>query len=159
MSRLSLRARLTLAFAAGMLAVSIGVGSFVYLQVRRDLRDEVDLGLRGRAQALLAAGPRLSLAGTSGHLADNDESFAQLLTGEGRVLDATDSVRAAGLVRPASLHSGAPIFVDRTPPGLEPARLLVTPIPGSGDRYLVVGASLSDSDVMPTLAADRPTVT
>src|SRR5437879_4496050 len=75
---LSLRARLTLAFAAGMMVVSVGVGAFVYTQVRQDLRDEVDLGLRGRAQALVSPSALdHGLSSTSGHYADNDESFAQ----------------------------------------------------------------------------------
>ena len=38
MRRISLRARLALAFAAGMLVVSVFVAGFVYIEVRRDLR-------------------------------------------------------------------------------------------------------------------------
>ncbi|MDX6495209.1 MAG: two-component system, OmpR family, sensor kinase [Gaiellales bacterium] len=145
--RLSLRARLTLAFAAGMMVVSVGVGVFIYTQVRRDLRDEVDLGLRGRAQALVAsAALEHGLAPTSGHLADNDESFAQLLSADGAVVDSTRSVRGRALVGDGVLGQGRPVFVDRTPPGLEPARLLVVPVTAHGRRaYLVVGATMSDT--------------
>ena len=145
--RLSLRARLTLAFAAGMMVVSVGVGAFIYTQVRRDLRDEVDLGLRGRAQALVAsAALEHGLASTSGHFADNDESFAQLLSTDGRVLDSTRSVGGRALVGTSLLGHGRPVFVDRTPPGLEPARLLVVPATVHGRRaYLVVGATMSDT--------------
>jgi signal transduction histidine kinase len=144
---LSLRARLALAFAAGMMVVSVGVGAFIYTQVRRDLRDEVDLGLRGRAQALVAsAALKHGLASTSGHFADNDESFAQLLSADGAVVDSTRSVRGRALVGAGVLGHGWPIFIDRTPPGLEPARLLVVPAMVHGRRgYLVVGATMSDT--------------
>jgi two-component system, OmpR family, sensor kinase len=144
---LSLRARLTLAFAAGMMVVSLGVGTFVYTQVRRDLRDEVDMGLRGRAQALVAsAALEHGLTSTSGHFADNDESFAQLLSADGALLDSTRSVRGWALVGGSVLGHGRPVFVDRTPPGLEPARLLVVPATVHGSRaYLVVGATMSDT--------------
>ncbi|HET8806522.1 MAG TPA: hypothetical protein VFM47_08635, partial [Gaiellales bacterium] len=68
---MSLRARLTLAFAVGMTLVSLAVASFVYVQVRSDLRSEVDMGLRARAQALIAGGNLVRrLPQTSGHLAD-----------------------------------------------------------------------------------------
>jgi two-component system OmpR family sensor kinase len=143
----SLRARLTLAFAAGMMVVSVGVGAFIYTQVRRDLRDEVDLGLRGRAQALVAsAALDHGLSSTSGHYADNDESFAQLLSADGTVLESTRSVRSRALVGGGVLGRSRPVFVDRTPPGLEPARLLVVPATVHGNRaYLVVGATMSDT--------------
>src|SRR5437764_4506911 len=51
---LSLRGRLALAFSAGMAAVLIAVGAFVYLQVRRDLLASVDMGLNSRAQVMVA---------------------------------------------------------------------------------------------------------
>jgi signal transduction histidine kinase len=144
---LSLRARLTLAFAAGMMIVSVGVGVFIYTQVRRDLRDEVDLGLRGRAQALVASRAlEHGLASTSGHFADNDESFAQLLSADGTVLESTRSVSGRALVGGSVLGHARPVFVDRTPSGLEPARMLVVPATVHGRRaYLVVGATMSDT--------------
>jgi two-component system OmpR family sensor kinase len=144
---MSLRARLTLAFAAGMTLVSLAVASFVYVQVRSDLRSEVDMGLRARAQALIAGGNLVpGLPQTSGHLADNDESFAQVLSGNGRMLAATRSVARAPLLRPTELRHDRPWLTDRRPPGLETARLLEVPATVRGARvYLVVGATLSDT--------------
>ena len=146
-SRMSLRARLTLAFAAGMTLVSLAVASFVYVQVRSDLRSEVDMGLRARAQALIAGGNLVrGLPQTSGHLADNDESFAQVLGGDGRILAATRSVAREPLLRPAELRHDRPWMTDRRPPGLETARLLEVPATVRGAHvYLVVGATLSDT--------------
>jgi two-component system OmpR family sensor kinase len=146
-SRMSLRARLTLAFAAGMTLVSLAVASFVYVQVRSDLRSEVDMGQRARAQALIAGGTIVrGLPQTSGHLADNDESFAQVLGGDGRILAATRSVAREPLLSPAELHHDRPWMTDRRPPGLETARLLEVPAAVRGAQvYLVVGATLSDT--------------
>jgi signal transduction histidine kinase len=144
---MSLRARLTLAFAAGMTLVSLAVASFVYIQVRSDLVSEVDMGLRARAQALIAGGNLVrGLPQTSGHLADNDESFAQVLSGDGRILAATRSVAREPLLRRTELRHDRPWLTDRRPPGLEMARLLEVPATVRGTRvHLVVGATLSDT--------------
>jgi signal transduction histidine kinase len=130
-----------------MTLVSLAVASFVYVQVRSDLRSEVDMGLRARAQALIAGGNLVpGLPQTSGHLADNDESFAQVLSGDGRILAATRSVARAPLLRPTELRHDRPWLTDRRPQGLETARLLEVPATVRGARvYLVVGATLSDT--------------
>ena len=147
MSRISLRARLTLAFAAGVTVVSLGVGAFVYQQVRADLRDQVDLGLRARAQALIARPALLGRLGpTSGHLADNDESYAQLLGPSGEVIAATRAAAGAPLVRKNELTGARPRLLDRRPPGLDQSRLLIVPVSYRGrPSYLVVGSTLSDT--------------
>ncbi|HSS56045.1 MAG TPA: ATP-binding protein [Gaiellales bacterium] len=147
MSRMSLRARLTLAFAAGMTLVSLAVASFVYSQVRSDLRSEVDMGLRARAQALITE-PNMvrGIPQSSGHLADNDEAFAQVLAGDGRILAATRSVAREPLLRRTELRHDRPWLTDHRPTGLEAARLLAVPTSWRGARvYLVVGATLSDT--------------
>ena len=130
-----------------MTLVSLAVASFVYVQVRSDLRSEVDMGLRARAQALIAGGNIVrGLPQTSGHLADNDESFAQVLGGDGRILAATRSVAREPLLSPAELRHDRPWMTDRRPPGLETARLLEVPATVRGAHvYLVVGATLSDT--------------
>ena len=147
MSRMSLRARLTLAFAAGMTLVSLAVASFVYSQVRSDLRSEVDMGLRARAQALITERNMVrGIPQSSGHLADNDEAFAQVLAGDGRILAATRSVAREPLLRRTELRHDRPWLTDHRPTGLEAARLLEVPTSWRGARvYLVVGATLSDT--------------
>jgi signal transduction histidine kinase len=147
MSRMSLRARLTLAFAAGMTLVSLAVASFVYSQVRSDLRSEVDMGLRARAQALITERNMVrGIPQSSGHLADNDEAFAQVLAGDGRILAATRSVAREPLLGRTELRHDRPWLTDHRPTGLEAARLLEVPTSWRGARvYLVVGATLSDT--------------
>jgi two-component system, OmpR family, sensor kinase len=142
--RIPLRARLTLAFAAGMTVVSLGVGAFVYVQVRGDLRHQVDLGLRARAQALTAGDSTGPLRYTSGHYADNDESVAQLLTPQGRLLGSTRSVAGQPLLPLRELRAGR--FANTKPPRLDAMRLFVAATTDHGQpACLVVGATMSDT--------------
>ena len=127
-----------------MTIVSLGVAAFVYVEVRGDLRHQVELGLRARAQALAANGRTGALARTSGHYADNDESVAQLLTPQGGVLESTAAVAGRALVPPSAL--GRERFLDAHPTGLDPLRLLVVRTTHQGGpAYLVVGATMSDT--------------
>jgi signal transduction histidine kinase len=127
-----------------MTVVSLGVAAFVYVQVRGDLRHQVDLGLRARAQALSAGGDTGALSLTSGHYADNDESVAQLLSPQGMVLESTRSVAGEPLLPASKLRRGA--FAGTTPDGLDAMRLFVASTTHKGrPAYLVVGATMSDT--------------
>src|SRR5689334_2766096 len=142
---LSLRARLTIGFVAGMTVVSLGVAIFVYLQVRSDLRHQVDLGLDARAQALLVARSSRAIVASSGHLADEDESIAQIVTRDDRVLASTRAVARQPLLRRTELPIDR-TFIDTRPPGLDQMRLLVVPTRFQGQgAYLIVGATMSDT--------------
>lgn len=144
-----LRARLALASATGMAIVLIGVGVFVYIHLRSDLVASVDMGLSSRAQVMLAnASPaRAPLTSHRFRLIDADEAFAQVLAPGARIVETTPAVARRPLVSARLLRSiTSPRFVDRRPPRLDPARLLVVPARVAGQpRYLVVGATLSDS--------------
>ena len=148
MPRLSLRGRLALAFAAGMTAVLVAVGAFVYVQVRRDLIASVDMGLTSRAQVMVAEAARAKapLATRRVRLIDADEAFAQVLAPSGQVLETTPAVAGRALVGRAllaGLHH--PVTIDRRPPGLDPARLLVVPVTVAGTRRIfVLGTTLSN---------------
>jgi two-component system OmpR family sensor kinase len=82
MSRLTIRLRLTLAFAVAMAAVLAGVGLLVYHRIGNELLASVDQTLR--AQAAEAVGH----AGQESHLVDQDTAggttLAQLLGPDGR---------------------------------------------------------------------------
>src|SRR6516165_7076988 len=148
MLRLSLRTRLALAFAAGMAAVSIGVAAFVYVQLRSDLVESVDMGLQSRSQVIVdAAASRPAIGRGERHLIDSDEAFAQVLAVNGSVLESTPAVVGAPLVSKALLRTAdRPTFVDVTPRGLDSSRLLIVPTTVRGRRaYVVVGATLSNS--------------
>jgi heavy metal sensor kinase len=142
MSRVPIRLRLTLVFALAMALVLTGAGLFVYLRVADDLTRALDQELRSRAQdvsALVEEGGSLRTTGVA--LIEQGETFAQLLSAEGRVLDATEPITDS-LLSPSQLaraRRGA-TFADRSSvPGLdEPARLLAIPL---GTRVLVVGGT------------------
>ena len=141
--RLPLRIRLTLVFSLAMALVLAGVGWFAYSRVAGDLTGALDQQLRGRAQdlsALVRHGG--SLRATDGQLVESGESFAQVVTAEGRVVDATPPLGRRSLLDAAERRRArdGELFVDRpSVPGLdEPARMLAVPV---GGRILVAGAT------------------
>jgi signal transduction histidine kinase len=143
MSRVPIRLRLTLVFTVAMAVVLTAMGIFVYSLVASDLSDALDRELRSRAQDLSALVERNgSLERTGSPFLEHGESFAELLSREGRVLDSTPTIGTYRLLTTGELERAArgPTFVDRSAaPGLdEPARLLAAPV----DRgVLVVGAT------------------
>src|SRR6185312_12341540 len=112
-------------------------------RVGSDLAAALDQQLRGRTQdlsALVRHGG--SLGSTNGRLVESGESFAQLVTVDGRVVDATPHLGVHSLLGPPerSRARAGELFVDRASvPGLdEPARVLAVPL---GRRILVVGTT------------------
>jgi two-component system OmpR family sensor kinase len=160
-NRLPIRLRVTAAFAFAMAAVLAGSGLFLYLRLESHLALSLDRGLQLRAQdlAALVSEPRASLArDNSARLIERGESYAQLLTPGGRVLDATPRLTRAPLLSPAELRRarGDPIYVDKPPvPGLnEGSRLLATAVTrGTRPAVLVVGATRQND--VETLASFR----
>ena len=147
--RVSLKARLALAFATGMAVVLLAVAVFVYLQLRGNMLDSVNMGLRSRAQLIVSNAQHRdpSLGANPRHLIDNDEAFAQILSPSGRIVESTPAVDHAALVSPhllASTHTAK--LVDRTPQRRDPARLLIIPTDTGGHKvFVVVGATLSNT--------------
>lgn len=147
MSRIPIRLRLTLVFAAAMAAVLAAMGLFVYSLVASDLSAALDRELRSRAQDLSALVARDgSLRRTGSPFIEHGESFAELLGPGGQVLDATPTIGAHRLLTDGELGRAArrPTFVNRpSVPGLdEPARMLAVPLERRGRRLvLVVGAT------------------
>jgi two-component system OmpR family sensor kinase len=147
MNRLPIRARLTLVFALAMAVVLLLAGSLVYVRVASNLNDALDEQLRSRAQDVSALVRRDgSLKSTSGTLVEHGESFAELLSSSGSVLDSTAPGGAKSLLLPSELDRARhkAIFFNRpSVPGLdEPARLLALPVVrGSSNLVLIVGAT------------------
>ena len=137
MNRLSLRLRLALVFAVAMALVLSGAGLLVYERVATDLSKALDQQLRGRAEDLSALVRRGgSLRSTSGSLVEHGESFAELVSLDGRVLDATAPIGKHVLVTRSQLARArrGVVFADRPAvPGLnEGARMLAVPVTRSG---------------------------
>jgi heavy metal sensor kinase len=155
--RLPIRVRVTLAFAAVMAVVLVAAGVFIYSQMGSRLDESIDNGLRSRAgevSALVreeeAAGLR---AADENRLIESDESFAQVLEPDGRVVGSTAAVGNQPVLDAGDLDPVAtgPAFFELdegSVPGIEGrVRLLSTPVETEdGEQIVVVGSSLSDRD-------------
>jgi two-component system OmpR family sensor kinase len=133
--------------------VLAGTGFFVYLQFRNDVDTAVDSGLRSRADELSAVVRReeTSLAAHEQHLVGKADSFAEVLTPAGEVLDSSPVIGGVNLLQPDQLRAaaGAPTFVTRGDlPSLDGgARLLAAPVDTpAGRRIVVVGTSTASRD-------------
>jgi two-component system, OmpR family, sensor kinase len=149
MSRVPIRLRVAAGFAVAMALVLTATGLFLHARLGDDLERALDQDLRLRAQDLsqLVRDPRGSLAGEpSARLIERGESFAQLLTPAGRVVDATPPLGSHALLDGRSLHSAASRATFGNLPQItgldEGVRLLATPVQRGGKRLvLVVGAT------------------
>src|SRR3954471_6543149 len=116
---LPLRRRVAVALSAVLAAVLLASGFVVYERTRSGLDGAIDQGLRSRTGDLIAlveqADSGLAQAGRS-PLTEKGESFAQILTPEGRVVDAPPNLRQRVLLTPGQLRAAAaqPIVVRRT---------------------------------------------
>jgi len=149
-SRLPIRARLTLAFAAAMAAVLTATGAFVYLRLGRSLDEALNQGLSARADdvAALARQAEAGLREGGGRLVGGEESFAQVIDERGAVIDATPQVPARLLSdgELARARRGT-VLVDRSGDGdlTDPVRLLATPVRAQDQELvIVVGTALDD---------------
>jgi signal transduction histidine kinase len=144
-SRLPIRARLTLAFALAMVLVLAGAGLYAYVRLRSNLDQTLNAGLRARAAAVAAQADRPSALAA----APGEESFAQVVAPDGRVLAATGGTLRP-VLGPAELRRARSdeLVVERPVPGIEDtARVLAVPASGRrGARVVVVGQSLEDRD-------------
>jgi two-component system, OmpR family, sensor kinase len=149
-----IRLRLALAFAGVMAIVLAATGLFLYLHLRSDLDGGLDRGLRARAGdvgALVAqADTGLRDAAATGR-AGSSGDFAQILTADGRVFDATAGVSRRPLLtraqRRAARRGAVSVARARAPGTGPPVRLLATPVRAQGRRLvIIVGVSLAARD-------------
>jgi signal transduction histidine kinase len=151
--RLSIRARLTLAFVAALGVVLALAGLFVYLRTGSELSEAIDDGLEVRAAdltALVAAGGPDS-GRLTGTLFEGEEGFAEVLTSEGDVVASTLAGDAAGSAIGAETLEqatrGSVMIEDVEVSGVDDeARILAQPA-GSPDRDFVVVAGASTGDL------------
>ena len=160
MSRLPLRVRLLLPFALAMAALLAVVGLLLYLRLAASLTNDLDQGIRQRADDLAAvvsqATVPLDLTGTS--LVERGESFAQVLDLDGTLLTSTASLDDRPLLGRSDLSraSRGTVVLDRSSvPGLdEPARLVATPLT-RGDQHVVLVVGATKGNMLETLAVLR----
>ncbi len=149
MSRVPIRLRLTAVFVLAMAAILTATGLFLYYRLASSLDGTIDDALRSRADDV-AALVRRSDQGLAdgGALRDRDQSFAQVLTPAGAVVDASPGLGDGPLLTAAerARASRRPQFIEqaRSPAGEDdPFRILAAPVDAQGSRLLiVVGTSL-----------------
>jgi signal transduction histidine kinase len=148
---------MTAAFALAMVVVIAGTALFVYVRLRSDLYDTIDAGLTSRSDdvAALIRGSDAGLTNAGGgQLAESEESFAQVLTPNGRFVDGTGVRAPALLPDDARRASEGPMTFEHEVGGIEgTARMLARPVAtAEGLRIVVTGASLQDTaDTLKTL--------
>ncbi len=155
MSRVPIRVRVTLVFAAIMTVVLGATGLFLRLRLEHNLDQSIDRDLRARTDGLISlirtgefhlGEPVRSALGT------RRASFAQVLTANGALFDPGAQPPGRPMLdrKQSERALGGPIHLERSGvPGLErePARLLATPFPFERRRLLVVvGTSLGARD-------------
>lgn len=152
MSRVPIRLRLTLAFTLVMAVVLSAIGVAVYLRFESNLDATVDQSLRSREADLAAfverSGPTLPARGRRG-IVDSDESFAQVLAPDGRVLDATALLPRRPLLGPADLERARSrrVQLERRNVFESGNHVRISAAPVRGGRFVVVaGATLDDRD-------------
>lgn len=151
MSRLPVRLRLTVSFAAAMTVILGGAGFLLFHHLAGSLDRTIDQGLRARAADV---GALVTQADTGLRDAPRTRSglaggFAQVLTRNGRILDQT-----RGLDREPLLDAGqiarayaSPLLIPRTEALDTTVRLLAVPVNAQGQALLVVvGAPLTARD-------------
>lgn len=154
-ARLPIRARITAAFAAAMTVLLVAISVLIDRSMAAALLDEIDAGLRFRAEATLStvhAG--LMDVPRQARLQEPGEAFAQLLNRRGATRATSDGFTTS-LLTPAELaRISRPTFLQRrvrTVVGT--ARLLALPVTSARTSdVLVVGTTMTDrSDALRTL--------
>src|SRR4051812_47344798 len=145
---LSLRLRLTIAFAGVMAAMLAAAGVFLYVQFRRDLQSTIDAGLRARTGDIVATAADETDADQL--LRESDERLAQPYAVDGRLLASSTGVRGARLLTPAQARRAArtPLTVARRALPGGSARIRATVARSEDGRrwVLAVGDPLAQAD-------------
>jgi two-component system OmpR family sensor kinase len=146
--RLSIRARVTLAFSAAIAIVLAGTGLFVYLRMGTTLSQSVDRSLSGRADdiatVLRQSRPRTP-GGVAGSLLERPRDLAQILDPAGGVVDGSASLGRRPLLTPAELARArrGELHATHSHPTFDGdgVRVYARPATVAGRRYVVVVAT------------------
>ena len=147
MTRLSLRLRLTLVFAAVMAVLLVTVAIFLHIRLGAELDEQLEHRLRVSVATLQSVVGDGSAEIPDGALAE--EEVVQVIDGDGRVVAATATVGGRPLLDEQDLvvaRSGG-LLVERS--GVlddDPVLLLAESIEPGGRAVVVVGASLESRD-------------
>ena len=151
MSRLPIRIRLTLAFAAAMAAVLGGAGYLLFQHFAVSLDHTVDQALRTRAadaatlvqQVHGPDGPQQETGGGLGEpppIAGSGDSFVQALDARGRIFDQTRGLGSKPLLdaQQLALVRARTLLIQRTQRLGTDVRLLAVPVVAQDKRLVIV---------------------
>jgi two-component system, OmpR family, sensor kinase len=140
-SRVPIRVRLTLSFAAAMAVVLAAVGLFVYHRVARELLGTVNAALVGQGREALGGGSVDADTGSGPTLAQRFGPSGQLLDSQPRQLAPLVGSRVV-----AQALGGRRVWLDETLPHRHGDwRVLALAVPGK-DRVVVLARSLEPRD-------------
>lgn len=149
MSRLPIRLRITLIFTAAIAPVLAIAGGYLYHRFGADLDGAIDNGLRSRAADVRALIGRSDSGLGEVRLSERNGSFAEILSTDGRVLDATSELRGRPLLTAPErrrAESGATFLQRKGPPGLAgESRLLAVQVSSNGNPAIVVVGTSTDA--------------
>jgi two-component system, OmpR family, sensor kinase len=151
--RLSIRVRLTIAFAAALGLVLGLAGGFTYVTVSTRLTDAIDDELRTRFDEIteLLDEPEAEPAQLTAEVFEGDGGFSQVLTPSGAVLASTLPAGAGPAIEPDQVRrarQGEVLLTGLGVPGVEAqAWVLARAVTTADDNFVVVaGASTEDRD-------------
>lgn len=152
MSRIPIKLRVTLVFAAVMAVVLAATGLFLYLRLESDLNSSIDRDLQSRSQQLIrevrVEDTQLG-EGARTILQRRPESFAQVLTNSGRLFDPPQATKHPALTpRKVAAARAGEITFERPHRGQDSSeRFLAQPFRFETHQLIaVVGASLESRD-------------
>jgi heavy metal sensor kinase len=147
MTRIPIRLRVTLAFTIVMAILLTALGFFVYSRFESQLSEQIDQSLRTHGDDIASLVAQRDLS-RSVALLGREESFAQVLTPDGRIYATTPQLGDHPQLTPAEAARAAQESFMTTRPHVRSiqgeARLLARPAQGRGQTYVVVVASTLD---------------
>jgi heavy metal sensor kinase len=145
--RIPIRLRVTLAFTIVMAVLLTALGFYVYSRFDTELSEQIDQGLRTHGDDIASLVAHRDLS-RSVALLGREESFAQVLTPDGRIYATTPLLGNNPQLTPAEAERAAKESFVVTRPHVRSiqgeARLLARPASGRGQTYVVVVAATLD---------------
>jgi len=154
MSRLPIRWRLTVTFAAVMAVGLIGIGLLLYLRFESELNRTIDDGVRGRLSALatlVAQQNQPALGGGAGQrLLAREDGLAQIVGPTGTAIASSAQLRNVKVLSATELARARQglVMITRHPLAgvAKRARIAAQPAAADGRLVVVVGHSLKDRE-------------
>jgi heavy metal sensor kinase len=146
-TRIPIRLRVTLAFTVVMAILLAALGYFVYARFESDLSEQIDQSLRTHGDDIASLVAHRDLS-RSVELLGREESFAQVLTPDGRIYATTPQLGNNPQLSSAEAARAAHESFVETRPHVRSitgqARLLARPAQGRGQTYVVIAAASLD---------------